>query len=239
MGGAFAKDDWTAFLVSYIPLAIELAFALRWTAPMVVKRWRQWKTEIGPWWGFSAPLGAYMWVFMYALGGTSYFLWWRNAEAVVGYDGYAAVLGLLIATAGISLLWQGPFLYGPSWWPFAAFIAALAFAGSLAATVIIGINAAKHSGTPVLWASFALIFAFAFFMFLTLVVVAYMSWNRYRIMASESFFWRQIESFGRTVTGPNPEIINTQFSTRAGVLLNNGQSLMGQALQPRRGVPRV
>jgi hypothetical protein len=249
MGGNFAKEDWPAFAISFVPVLIELAFALRWTAPKVVTRWKVWSKVSSPWWGFTAPIGAYMWIFMYMLGGAAVFLWWRNAEAVVGYGGYAAVLGLYFATFVVSFLWQGPFLYGPTWWPFALFITTLTFAGSLGATIVIGINAANNTGVPVLWASFALTLAFAFFMFITLITLTYMTWYRYRALEEEERMWGTTTKFWGDVTkgiSPVPlpppeglEGIDTQFSTRGGVLINRGRSVMGQALRPRPGVRRM
>ena len=253
MGGEFSQLDFVAFPVAFIPFLIELAFALRWTAQEVVFRWRRWRSDMGMWWGFSAPLGAYMWLFMFAIGGAGGFIWWRNAFGVVGYGGYASVLGLYFAFMSLGLLWQGPFLYGPAWWPIAVLVSAGSLAGSLAATIIIGINAARHGGVPVLWGSFALTLAFAFFMFVTFVTLAIMSWYRSRTKNFEGFVWTRWATFWGEV-GPGPETINTRITTaptqRPGVLLNNGQpaqpglqahnlaaSAMAQGLRQRPGVP--
>ena len=120
-----------------------------------------------------------MWVFMFLMFGASAFLWWRNAQGPVGYGGFAAVNGLNMATAVLSLLWPGIFLSGTAYWILGSIVALCAFSTSVASVIIMGIAGSRHgSNAAGIWGAFALMLIFMTIIFFTFIVLAVMAYWR-------------------------------------------------------------
>jgi len=225
MSARLVPDDWTMFAVAFIPFLIEIALAFRWTSYIVSERWSQWKKDMNIYYSYSTVVGSYMWLFMYAAGGASFFLWWRNAQAHVGYGGFAAGMGLYFATAVLSLLWPGIFLNGPKWWPFGVVVIAAAFASSLGGLIVVAINAFRHTGSAVsLIGAFVLLLVYAIILCFTFVTLIIMSWYREYVTEGEKGIAARMSALIRGLTGglvgtpwagvrvPSVGINGTQFS---------------------------